>query len=256
MTQREITIIDLTQKGYSDSYIAKLFNVTGSAIAQQRRKLGIIKSLEDQVNSQTKNFEYFNIFESDILPYLVGTLLGDGWLTKSSDNSYRGGIGHSEKQLCYLEYKRELLKPIVTNIGIYSKKTKKQILNGKIIKESEIFLLRFKSSSYLKQLYNILYYEGKKILTKEYLQFFNEASLALFYFDDGYKISYNKSSAYKIVNYDLNIESRLLFKEFLFEKFGLTCSIQSNAFLFSKENAIKFKSIVEKYSVECVKYKL
>jgi|CXWK01.1.fsa_nt_gi hypothetical protein len=249
------TIILLTTQGYSDSYIAKLFNISSSNIAQRRRKLGIVKSVEDQKRSQALNFKYQNIFEMEEIYPLIGTLLGDGWLTKSSVNSYHGGVGHSPKQYCYLEYKYNLLKNIVTKGGILYKKTKGQHLNAYYIEPSELYYMGFKSSPYLYKLYQILYKNGKKVITEELLQYFSELSLALFYFDDGYKLTKGGLS-YRIVNYDFDHESRVVFKKFLKDKFDLECTIQKVAFSFSRGEAIKFRDIISKYAPECVLYKI
>lgn len=249
------TIILLTQQGYSDSYIAKLFNISSSNVAQRRRKLGIVKSLQDQKACQAKRFNYKNIFQMEEIFILVGTLLGDAWLTKSSVGSYKGGVGHSKKQYCYLEYKYKLLQSLITKAGIQYKKTKGQLLNGNYISPSELWFIQFKSSPYLYQLYNILYKNGKKIITEELLEYFSEISLALFYFDDGYKLT-KGSLSYRIVNYDIDKSSRIVFKEFLKNKFDLDCSLQKYAFSFTKENAVKLKAILSKYAPECLLYKI
>lgn len=256
MTSREILILELTEQGFSDSYIGKKIGVSGSAIAQQRRKLGVIKDLDFQSKCQFKSFNYYSIFDSPIIYPLMGTLLGDGWLTKSSEFSYTGGIAHSIKQLDYLKYKVEILKPIITNNGVSKKKTKYQVLNGKEIFPSEVFIAKFKASPDLYRLHSILYKNGKKVITDEFLKYFNEMSLALFYFDDGYKQHKNgQTRAYQIVNYDLDYNSRVKFKEHL-EKMNLNCTIQTNAFNFGKNSREKFREIIEKYAVDCVKYKI
>lgn len=253
-------LIDLTSKGYSDSYIGKLFNVGSSAVASQRRKLGIIKTQKEQNISHSRQYDYYNIFEdNDLMAALIGTLLGDGWLTKSGkgSKSYRGGISHSTKQYCYLEYKKQLLSAIITNSGITSKLNKEQTLNGKKIAENTSCNITFKASPYLKELHSILYRNGKKVITDKLLEHFDVLSLALFYFDDGHK-SINKSGLvyYRIANYDLDLKSRLKFQSFLLEKFNLNCKVYANCFEFFNKEGIKFINLIKEYAPECVQYKL
>lgn len=250
-------LIELTNAGYSDSYIGKIANLTGSAIAHRRRKLGIVKDLAFQARCQFKSFNYYSIFESDLISPLIGTLLGDGWLTKSSEKSYTGGVSHSIKQFEYLEYKFEIFKPIVRKNKISSKITKHQILNGKDIFPAKIFSIRFKSSPDLYKLYSILYKNGKKVITDELLQYFNEHSLALFYFDDGYRVHrQGKTTEYRIVNYDLDYDSRIKFKQYLFNTMNIECIVHKNCFSFTKQNRDKLRIILEKYVVDCIRYKI
>lgn len=95
-----------------------------------------------KINSSEHVGKYDFFKNKEMLGCLIGTLLGDGWLTKASKTSYRGGISHCEKQLQYLEYKQEIFFEISNKI--YKKDIKEITIKGKEVKDKVSYFFRFK----------------------------------------------------------------------------------------------------------------
>lgn len=251
---------NLISKGYSDKEIAEILKFTRTSISRKRRGLGIFLTLEEQDILQQKYFKYYDIFQDlTLLAALCGTLLGDGCLSNSSKRSSKGTIAHCIKQREYLEYKYLLLKPIVTEEGV-NKGIAKEKQRGKyIIKETEYYYISLKSSPFLKTLRDILYPDGKKQFSKELIPYLTDISIALFYFDDGYKHAQKHGLGfhYRLTNYAFSNESKQLFVEFLKEKFNIKSAIHKGYFYIAdKESVLIFQNILNKYKVNCMEYKI
>lgn len=125
---------------------------------------------------------------------LRGILLGDG-----SIDSDRVTISHSVKQEDYTKEIGRLLGDFTSSIQT-TKGNFKGFSNG-----TDIISVRTKSASYIESLKKELYIDGKKVVTKEYLNTLSDVSIAFWICDDGslHKTQNKNSISY---NYRLHIE--------------------------------------------------
>jgi len=231
--------LEITKKyKYNNVELAKLLQCSIASIHIYHNKAHQQSSFSYEYNKISR-YEY-TIF--------IGTLLGDAWLTKSSNNSYRGGFAHKEQNLDYIKYKYNLLQAHCTSIRF--KRIDKTKGNSQ-------YVVRFKANPEFKNLHKVLYKNGKKKITNNILKYFTEQSLALFYQDDGSKIkSKCNYFGYKIAMYGFDKESKKLFQDFLFLKWGLKTSISSDCLRLLKPSILKFKYLIKPYIVPSMLYKL
>lgn len=247
----------LVEQGLSDKTIASILNVHWSVAAETRRTFIGKKSRRKQFDDKIKNTNYFDIFEDKFkLAILCGTILGDGNICDSSFYTSKGSISHCEKQLGYLLYKQTLLKGIVSDKVEHMKRTSDSIMGRRIIHPQDSYRIQIKASPSIKQLHKIIYDEyGKRRITKELLSLMDENSIAIHFYDDGYKRK--KTDIYTIAMCAFDGESIKLYQEWLLGKFLIETSLQKNNILYikTKSSAI-FKSIIGKHNIECMRYKV
>lgn len=252
--KRNLLIKDLILKNYSDAEIGKILNLKGGLIYYIRINILNIKHKDNPkrlLELWSRKKKYWKPINSLQKGVLLGTLLGDGNLVKDSSISARGSFTHCLKQKEYALFKKDVLYDLVT----YSKyrKTKYQILNGKVIKPTIQITIRFKSSPYLLNIYNKLYINNKKKITKEYLDECTAASLAMYYFDDGY-LSKDKTGTFSM--YSFSKEERILFVNWLKTKFNILATQHKDKVRIRKVSANKFFELIKPYCTPCIQYKL
>lgn len=108
---------------------------------------------------------------------LIGTILGDGNL-RYRGNDCRLHIKHSLKQLSLVRYKRRIFDPITSmKVRIFSQRVGKQDYSF-----AEFVTLTHPVFSFY---YHLFYQNGKKIVTKEIVDFLDPLMLAVWIMDDG-----------------------------------------------------------------------
>ena len=251
---------ELVKNGYSDKEIAELCEVSISCIHSLRNRYVRKRSKEETQFFAKKSYNYFNIFEDKDLMYAItGTLLGDGWITNSSKESAKFGFAHKEDNLDYILYKADLLKNIKSSISYKKAKENFFIKEKRVIHSQPQYSFKSKSSPSLYKLQNLLYKDGVKTITKEYLDYMNELSIALYYFDDGSKITSKLRKnyfTYKIAMYSFTEESKIMLKDWLFEKFEIKSTCPGDVLTIKACSRDKFKTILQKYCVQSMQYKI
>ena len=157
------------------------------------------------------------------LSILTGTLLGDGSLRKPNINP-NFSCEHGIKQLEYCKWKYEELKSLNANFSIHKRKTIDK-RNGKLYEST---VCRIPANSEFLSLYENLYINGTKQITKKFLENFDELSLAVMFMDDGYKVG----KTIGIATNCFSLEELITLKEFLFKKFCLNFTIRNNKTLY------------------------
>ena len=194
---------------------------------------------------------------------LIGLTLGDGYIRKKNDKrwnstSYYIVFTHGIKQREYLEHKASLVNSLLGG---------KQ--NSVKIKNNNGYMgcIYSKASKDLKYVYNLLYKNGEKRITKNVLKHLNAEGIAYWYMDDGsiYPQKRNgKIHAYSLVlsTYcDTEEEVREIIEYFI-EKWGVRFNIKRNKGKYSitcnTKEIRKFIPIVKPYvnKIECMKYKI
>lgn len=294
LTEEQIANISvLAEQGYTDTEIAKMFgNVSDGCIQYHRKKLGIKsrftyekiskmdhKKMEELFNSGLSDYKiakelgvkpcsvfnyrkYHNIGMDRNLKYnkaikltdfqrqlLIGTLLGDSSLEKANTNP-RVSCTHGIKQKEYCEYKTGLLE----SLGAHSKCYKRKTIDNRTGLYYEECTMRLPANPEFVDLYYSFYPEGHKVFPLDLLNDYSEVSLAFHYMDDGYKIR----GGYALSTNCFDKNSLQKFVSFLKERFGLEASVwnKENVIYIHKRSSEKFKSLVEPYFCDCMRYKL
>lgn len=251
----------LIENGLSDKLIAEILNEPIKSVRTIRlSKFGAVPT-EKQYQNQVDYYEYFDIFSDRYqLAILCGTILGDGCIRRSSKNSSRGVISHKESNKDYLEYKQLLLSSI-SSPNLRYKVCKESFYKGKKVFGENAFMLNLKASPYLDKLRKMIYCreDGRKKITKDLLELMDENSIAVHYYDDGYKMRSSKRPnfyTYKITMYDFDEESIGLYAQWMLEKYNIHTTIHSGILYIRAQSREQFRSIIQKHVVQSMQYKV
>lgn len=231
----------LWKEGKNDTEIAEILNVSSSTIQNYRISINLSKN--------------YNSYEETILTYeeeqvLIGGLLGDSYLQipKSRGINATGMFAHTtEKQKEYCLYKYNILKRFCREpYDTYQddKRTKKRYYKTIcIIYTNPVF------NSYFHSFYPI----KSKIVPIDQLNKLDGLGLAIWFMDDGMKIGYG----YGLSTNSFSIKCCENIKNFFKIKFDIDINVWKNNVCYIKTNsAQKFRSLIEPYVIETMKYKL
>lgn len=182
-------------------------------------------------------------------------ILGDGYLQATGKKNARLRLEHKASHKEYLKWKVKLLP---------------QFFQGKPTFIKRIHPITKKTYSYVRHQSNAspilgklrvkFYPDGKKHIPENLGQFLrNDIAFTIWFYDDGYYYLRDKCSYLylgKITNNEANI-ARITIEE----KFGIKSSVLNKknkgfALYFPRTESDKIKSIVEKYSVPVMAYKI
>jgi len=283
-------LVELHKLGKTDSEIAKVMSVSRQSVTYFRNKLGLksnfsynsfrkmnYEEVEKLVKENKTDREIAQLFgvkpvsiyffrkrnhvERDNLlinkpikltqrqlSILTGTLLGDGSLRKPNINP-NFSCEHGIKQLEYCKWKYEELKSLNANFSTHKRKTIDK-RNGKLYESA---VCRIPANPEFLPLYENLYINGIKQITKKFLENFDELSLAVMFMDDGCK----HHNSISIATNCFSEENLILFTKFLKKKFNLEFHICSDhsIYLLTKDFE-HFKEIVLPYMHSSLLYKL
>ncbi|WP_143044377.1 hypothetical protein [Paenibacillus sp. CF384] len=249
----------LYASGQSTVQIARLFGVTEAAIRQQLLTKGIAprsiseartlstqhpetqkrqsESLkrnwqdpayrEKMIVALDKNKIAFTSTEEQMARLrgvLAGMLLGDGSLHIQKGGRHASySMTHTIKQRAYLEFKATILREI-TPLNYYETAPKPKIPNGQV-------QCKTKTNPFYTELRSIVYPNGQKTVTLEWLNWLTLEGLALWYMDDGSlskRRSYNKRGQYRIASRCIqfatcgfSLEEQEILRIFVKERFDL-----------------------------------
>lgn len=136
---------------------------------------------------------------------LIGTLLGDGTLYLSKQNTNaRLKIQHSERDKDYLKFKHSIFKNFVR--GKIIKETNFNKKNGKYYSS-----LTFVTTTHpeFTEFHNFFYYRRKKIITNKILSKLTPFGLAVWIMDDGYYNKKHKFIDLYTMSYTYNEHSKI-----------------------------------------------
>lgn len=212
------------------SNIAKDYSVSAMTVRAWLKKVGIeVRPSTVTIYKELKTTEF-----SDSQKYLIiGSILGDGSITKGKDCvNARFVERHCEKQLGYLQWKKNKLKPFVK-----SKLNKviggAHIISGVECNTQDSYMLSTISHPYLTDLYDMFYINRKKIVPYNLYEMISTLSIAVWICDDGC-ITYNKN--YGVYRLDLHTEgftykeNVFLCREILSKFFNLSFRINSRKY--------------------------
>lgn len=283
-------LIELHSEGKTDAEIASIMNVSRQLVQFYRNKLGLesnfsytsfrkmnyeeVEKLVKENKTDREIAELFNVkpisvyffrkrnnIERDNLlinkaikptdrqkSIIIGSLLGDASLRKININPIFT-CEHGIKQLEYCKWKAEELSSLGAKFSISKRKT----IDKRTGLYYESAICRLPANPEFLSIYNNLYIDGRKTITKEYLKDFDELSLAVMFMDDG---SFNGSSI-NIATNCFNENELLLLVKFFEERFNLTFHIMSSRALYLlRKDFEHFKSLVLPHIRQELLYKL
>lgn len=180
--------------------------------------------------------------------FLIGSILGDGYITKDENKYFRLSLGHGSKQLKYLEYKVNILN----QYGLGRKITK---CINKSLRYKEGFCITYHTKSCnhpIFKKYREQYYPNNKknIMSLNYI---SPQSLAIWFMDDGCKCK----SSYQIYTDSFSKEEVEHLINILKTTYDLTFTFDKNKVLYlKKSNISKFNEIIKPYLLKEFFYKL
>lgn len=183
---------------------------------------------------------------------ILGSLLGDMNLSIPENNRSKNSrlfIVQSEKQEELFMKKVEILGEFMGSYKLYTTKPDKR--TGNIYKT---WRGNTKSHKVFTDIYNLLYINKVKTITKEYLnKISNPIALAYWFMDDG---TYNGIFSTQC----FSLEENKLLCTWLMEKYEINCTIQHNKNYFQiyikSENRLDFERLIFPYIIPSMYYKL
>ena len=195
---------------------------------------------------------------SELKGILVGMVLGDSTiaLPKEGINAYMR-IQHGLRAADYLRHKAEILRQL-TDVTV-----------GDVGGKYPGIYARTKNHPLYTRLRKLAYPEGKKVVTKTWLNWLTPQGLAIWYMDDGSlnkSYSINKSGRRRIFSRQLflhtcsfSLEENELLVSFIEKTFDIKFRIKKNGkYLRLNIGAVeanRFLEIVKPYIVPCMEYK-
>lgn len=232
---------------YTDRELSKYFNCPNQWISIKRRKLDLIENKSSSLIKELTNEEE---------EILLGLILGDGRLIKTSSTKRAGTSGsvvHGLSQKEYIEWLNLKLKRISTNIRLETNFNK----NRNCIEKRYAFGIN--THLCLNKYYD-LFYDSLKVkhLYSSIVQRLTPLSLAVWFMDDGSKTS---SGGYYLCTNCFKIEEQKVAISILEKKFNLQITLHKtikDAYIMyiSAKSAKQFEFIISPYIIPSMIYKL
>ena len=194
----------------------------------------------------------------DAKQVIIGGLLGDGCLVKSTSH-YRFSMCHAESQREYMEFKRNLLGDLIQQDkpNEYSRGRYRQLHYHSI------------SHPELDKFHSIVYQNGIKTVSKEWLNMLEPLGLSIWYLDDGSYNSNPRSRQMSISTDNFGLEGNELIADWFQKNLGFKPHIsrRNYATTFSKAK-VRYRLVINRSNVpafiepfydlvpHCMRYKL
>jgi DNA-binding transcriptional regulator WhiA len=210
---------------------------------------------------------------TDKKSFIIGMTLGDGYISRGKNAvHYNISCTHNPAQYDYLIWKMDILKKNLSrNYWISEKRTKftgKGQYKGNAGKQYQMYMARLGTHPLVSKIYNEVYINKVKYVSKEVLQQLTPIGLSVWYMDDG-NLAYRKNSngSIKSRNVTLHIQgfdkqSQLNIVQYFQESWGIESRLHKSRDKYklwmNTPNSIKFLKIVAPYvnMVECMRYKI
>lgn len=234
-------LIDLVNKKLKDSEIALLLNVKTISVYFARKRYNINRESFKKSNTIYLNQKHLEFF--------VGCVLGDGNLRINNDSINPSfTCEHSRKQKEYVHYKYSFIK----DLNSYIKDHKRKTVDERNNKFYESTVLRTRTNTELKKLYDLFYVNNKKIIQKQLLEYYTPFAMAIHYMDDGYLTQHGYRIATNCFD---NISILNLIEKF--KEYNIECNIHKGNIIYIKSvSKIEFTKLIEPYFCDSMKYKL
>lgn len=236
-------IIKLHSKGLAITEIAKELDYNKTTVAKHLKKLGLAPNYSlrkhSLINEQIK-------LSNEQLDIIYGSLLGDACISDGRLSFSQGG-----KQEEYFDYKCSFFPNLLGAINKtprYDKRTNKYYNK---------FSVKFLKNKIYTNIYNILYINGKKTITREYLKLITPRALAFWWMDDG-------SYTYVLATNSYTLDECILIKKWFKETYNIDTRIKEcynnnnlqYLIIINKESRDILKNLVRPYMCESMYYKI
>lgn len=240
---KEYKVLQLYYKELTNKQIAKKLDYTEKSV------LGIL------AKHKLPSHKYEVIRETNELKQLIlGSILGDGSLSKLSHGKHnsRLRVAHCLRQSEYCIWKAKILK----KYNLLSQVKYDHTFDSRF-KEPDYTIIKMSSVAHpiFTKYRESCYYKNNKTkcVNMDVITALDELGLAIWYMDDGNRTASSMSLATNSFTHDELID----LVKFLHFKFGLKFSIHKAGILYLKaEGWSKFVSLIEKYIVPCMRYKI
>lgn len=186
---------------------------------------------------------------------IVGMILGDAYLQKTGSKNARLRLEHRADHKDYLVWKAKLLPQLFQGQPTFLKR--KHPITNKVY---SYVRQQSNSAPLLGKLRRIFYPEGKKVIPDRLAKFLrSNIALAIWYMDDGYYYPRDKCAYVylgRVSRHEAETASGALKKCFDLENRILDKKQKGFVLYFSSRELEKLKSIVEKYVVPVMAYKI
>lgn len=187
--------------------------------------------------------------------FLVGAIMGDGFLQQTGRLNARLRLEHSIKQKEYIFWKYEMLKNLMQSEPKLIKR-----FNPIWKKTYAYYRCQSHSNPYLGKLRRLFYKDSCKIIPENIAELLSSPfSLAIWYMDDGYLYQRDKSAYIYLSRYPR--EEILRLKEALEKNFQLNPKItlkkqKYHCFYFDVDETKKLINIIQAHIIPSLRYKL
>lgn len=244
---KEIEILKLLDEGMSLKEIADKLEVCEATIRNYKHKL---KNEIVAKRTPTKAKEKIELTQIQ-LEVLYGSLLGDMSIDKTSGRTSRLVINQGGEQEAYFDYKCKIFENLLGKINKsnrYDKRTDKWYHK---------YSVRFLANPVYNNIYEELYLNNIKTVTKNWLNKVTERGLAFWFMDDGNNKGVLATNCF-------SYEECSLIKEWFLEKWNIEVTIEHQkgksgvqyVIYFPKEAKNKFYKLTHQYFIPEMEYKI
>jgi len=211
-----------------------------------------VNAKDVQINDCVKYLYLKHINNSEQI--IIGTLLGDGHITKTNQLSFTHTIKHQE----YALYKASFLSKTTRTVS----KEKQCVLTKDSVSKPTI-TYRTECTREFEDLRNKLYIDGKKTIPLDFLNKLEDLGLAIWFMDDGslhYEHSKTKTPLYRLHTEgfcEFSMQNIIEFfnKRGYFPKQYKRENCNGSVLYFNKHDSDKIGKIIAEYAPQCMQYK-
>lgn len=238
----------------------RFFDDNFSEVYLRDLKVGdVVSTYEDYGNNRIlkraiKNLNTEYNLSDDVISFLRGSVLGDGSIDVLRSGSLRYRFTQSSKHGKYFDVVKSILADLYCcdRVG-------KSGYGGK-----DILTVTSRVCDSFKDIFSSLFVDGKKRITREYLDSLTPLSIAVWYMDDGSLIHrYGKEKSVMLSTHAYSKEENLIIIDYFKDVYDIHFKLGYDKrcdkyfiFMSKKEDRYKFLSLVSDYIIDLFQYKL
>ena len=244
LKEKELQILNMYKEEKSVLEISDIFQIPAPSIIKLLNANGICR-----VYHKGRKYEILKAtpFSKKNKEFIVGTMLGDGFIRKSG-NLPRLALVHSKKHELYFHWK---LSQMDRYFNLWREQKDKR-------KNSTLLYSETLQHDGLVKFYDMFYVDGIKIIPDNLDMFMTPYALCIWFLDDG---TLNSGTNHRIHTNCFTYEDQVKLKNLLKRCFDLECKIiqrKDTQYIlsFDRINTVKLSNIIEPYVIPTMEYKL
>lgn len=234
----------LLDEGKTNLEISRILRMSPTTV--RKYTINVLHRETNSIKAKSIKSKELNLTKEQ-LEVLYGSLLGDMCLSTTS-KLHRVSINHGGSQEEYFDYKCKIFNNLLGKVNKtprYDKRTQKYYNR---------YSVRLLTHPVFEEIYNKLYIDGVKTITKDYLSKLTDRSLAFWFMDDGCNSGTLATNCF-------SKEECELIQEWLFNKYSIKTTLQkasNNQFVIyiRRESRPIFYAIVYPYFIPSMLYKI